>query len=116
MLNICEGELVIGKGRGIGILVTGNILFLTFSLSKQAMQMKVCKTNTMQTPFHNSCIGLNKWKASQDSIELTYGKQKYSNMGERAGTYQGPKRLLGTISLAHFLPTKDASCLQIINL
>ena len=83
VLNICEGELVIGKGHGIGILITGNILFLTFSLSKQAIQMKVYKTNTMQASFHNRCIGLNKWKASQDSIELTHRKQKYSSMGER---------------------------------
>ena len=60
VLNICEGELVIGKGHGIGILITGNILFLTFSLSKQAIQMKVYKANTMQASFHNRCIGLNK--------------------------------------------------------
>lgn len=60
VFDICEGELVIAGGCVIGILVIGNTLFLTFSLFKQTIQMKVYKTNTMQASFHNSCIGLNK--------------------------------------------------------
>ena len=40
VFSICEGELVIGEGCGIGILVTGNTLFLTFSLFKQTTHMK----------------------------------------------------------------------------
>lgn len=67
---------MIGKGYGVGILVSGNTLFLTFSIFKKTIQIKVHKANIWQFSFCNSYTGLNNGKDSQNSIEPIHGRQK----------------------------------------